>query len=178
MKRLMALITGLAFILMIVSVSCTKETTLYDKDTDMSGLKEEITLKDGGRFEKVVTKRLIKPDDCRFVVSGTIEYRLDGAVVAIVDYGDGTCDNVATKTMRGTTTRFLLEPEGSGEKYRKIIREPLVSLEGCDYIVSGIVDFYQDGGWVAAIDFGDGTCDNLAIKYWDGGRKEIRLDKD
>lgn len=122
---------------------------------------------------------MIKPDDCRFIVSGTIEYKMDGEVVAIIDYGDGVCDNIATKTVRGTTIRFELDAGNDDDfTYRKIIVEPLVSIEGCDYIVSGIIDFYKDGAWIATIDFGDGMCDDIAIKIWDGGRKEFSLSKD
>jgi len=179
MKNSAKMIAVLAIGLLFTVISCEKEKSSYkdDFDSEVSDLKEEITLMGDGRFEKVVVKRLVKPDDCRFIVSGTIEYRLNGEVVAIVDYGNGACDNVATKTVRGTTTRFLLEPEGNNQKYRKIITEPLIRLDNCDFIVSGVIEFYQNEAWVATIDYGEGTCDNIAIKYWDGGRKEIILGK-
>ena len=33
--------------------------------------------------------------------------------------------------------------------------------------VSGLFEYYDfDGSWVAAIDFGDGTCDEWATKTW------------
>ena len=34
--------------------------------------------------------------------------------------------------------------------------------------VSGLFEYYdQQGNWVASIDFGEGTCDEWAIKTWD-----------
>ena len=60
-------------------------------------------------------------------------------------------------------------------KYEKVIVEPLVSLEDCDYIVSGIIEFYKGDAWVATIDFGDGICDEWATKTWDGGSKDFSL---
>ena len=82
----------------------------------------------------------MKPDDCRFIVSGTIEYYLNGELVAVVDYGNGTCDNIATKTVRGNTFRFELDGKDDST-FRKVIVEPLVSIEGCDYIVAGVISF-------------------------------------
>jgi hypothetical protein len=179
MKNIFSVFVVMAISLLFAITACNKEksTSGYDLDKDISTLKEDIAIEGDGKFEKVITKRLVKPDDCRYIVSGTIEYYLDDELVAIIDYGNGTCDNIATKTVRGTTIRFELDA-GDDKNYRKVIAEPLVRIEGCDYIVAGIIDFYKDGEWIATIDFGDGTCDNIAIKIWDGGRKEIRLSKD
>ncbi|PLW93812.1 MAG: hypothetical protein C0591_13890 [Marinilabiliales bacterium] len=179
MKNILSILTFVLLGLLLMITSCNKEkdNSDYDLDKSVNELKEDIAIEGDGKFEKVITKRLVKPDDCRYIVSGTIEYYLDDELVAIIDFGDRTCDNIATKTVRGTTIRFELDA-GDDKNYRKVIAEPLVRIEGCDYIVAGIIDFYKDGEWIATIDFGDGTCDNIAIKIWDGGRKEIRLSKD
>ncbi len=176
MIKIFHVLTFVIISLLIAVSGCNKEKTSsdYDVDKSVSEMKEDIALDGDGRFEKVITSRLVKPDDCRFIVSGTIEYYLNGDLVAIVDYGNGNCDNIATKTVRGTTTRFELDA-GDDPNYRKVIVEPLVGIEGCEYIVSGRIEFYKDGDWIATIDFGDGSCDNIAVKIWDGGRKEIRL---
>ena len=51
------------------------------------------------------TKKILIPleriDGCDYVVKGKIEYVKDGAVIATVDFGDGECDDVATKTVDG-----------------------------------------------------------------------------
>lgn len=78
------------------------ETTLAKDGAD-------IVLKGEGKFEKVVTKSLVKTEDCKYIVEGTIKYLLDGEVVAIVDYGNGECDNIATKTVNGETYEIELD---------------------------------------------------------------------
>jgi len=140
-----------------------------------------ITIKGDGKFDKVITNPLVKINGCDYIVEGTIEYQLDGAVVAVVDYGDGTCDNLATKTVDGVTTEFELDGKESGKKweYTKVIVQPLVKLQNCDYIVSGIIEFYKDKTiWVATIDYGNGVCDELATKTWDGGSQVFSMKKD
>ncbi len=79
--------------------------------------------------------------------------------------------------MHGITTEFSIKKEGDKEKYYKVITEPIINIEGCDYIVSGMVEFYsyKDDTWLASIDFGDGTCDEWATKFWDGGNKVFSL---
>ena len=51
------------------------------------------------------TKNILIPfekiDGCDYVVKGKIEYIKDGTVVATLDYGDGQCDDIATKTVDG-----------------------------------------------------------------------------
>ena len=56
------------------------------------------------------TKKILIPleriDGCDYVVKGKIEYVKDGAVIATVDFGDGECDDLATKTVDGKTSTF------------------------------------------------------------------------
>ena len=58
------------------------------------------------------TKNILIPleriDGCDYLVEGNIEYIKDGAVVATVDFGDGECDDIATKTVDGETSTFNL----------------------------------------------------------------------
>jgi hypothetical protein len=178
MNKSFRLFTLLLISLLVILSSCNKQkdSEKYELDEYVYDLKEDFVLGGEGKFEKVITKPLVKPDNCRFIVSGTIEYMLDGEVVAIIDYGDGTCDIIVTKTVNDSTTRFELDSKVDYE-YRKVIAEPLVKIEGCDYIVSGVIEFYKEGKWLATIDFGDGTCDNIAVKIWEGGHEEFRLSK-
>jgi hypothetical protein len=182
MKNLFNLSVLFAMSLAILFTACNKEDA-SSKDDDMlkSAIyeNEDLYLKESGDFEKVITKPLIKLDDCKYIVEGTIEFRKDGVVIAIIDFGDGTCDDIATKTVDGETTEFTLNKGGDKEKYYKVITEPIVKIEGCDYIVSGVVEFYsyKDDSWLASIDFGDGTCDEWATKYWDGGSKVFSMKK-
>jgi hypothetical protein len=166
------------FGVVVVLTSCEKEKSdIKDIEADLKDVVSDLMLREGGDYERVITKRLIKPDDCRFIVSGTIQLIKGNRVIATIDFGDGRCDNIATKTVDGVTTRFYLDRLGGDGKddYTKVIVEPIVKLDDCDFIVAGIIDYYYGDKWVARIDYGDGRCDNIAMKYWDGGQKEIIL---
>ncbi len=64
-------------------------------------------------YSKTITSGLVKLGDCSYIVSGTVEYKQAGTVIATLDYGDGTCDNLATLTVGGTTTEVTLHgPKG------------------------------------------------------------------
>lgn len=167
--------------LMVVISSCSKKEN-YDKSDEAFKIEEaDLEIIGDGDFEKVITSPLVKLDDCKYIVAGTIQFLKGDAIVATIDFGDGVCDNIATKTVGDETTEFLLDKKGKDDdkyEYTKVIIEPLVKTDDCKYIVSGIVDFYKGDAWIATIDFGDGTCDEWATKTWDSGSKTINLKKD
>jgi len=61
-----------------------------------------------------------------------------------------------------------------GYDYRKEIIEPLVVSKDCFWITKGIIEI-TIGDAVFTIDFGDGTCDDLAVKTIDGESEEFQL---
>ena len=63
-------------------------------------------------YSKTITDGLIKLGDCRDIVAGKVEYRQGTDVLATLDYGDGTCDDLATFTSGGTTTEVTLKDLG------------------------------------------------------------------
>lgn len=181
MKKLWVLVLLSASLIFVFS-SCSKENASSEKDDSLkysiSDQDADIILKGDGKYEKVITKPLVKKADCKYIVEGTIEFHLDGEVVAIVDFGNGDCDNIATKTVDGETHEFELNKKDKIWKYDKIIVEPLVKKEDCLYIVSGIVQFIKGDVWIATIDFGDGECDEWATKTWDGGSEVFSMAKE
>ena len=70
--------------------------------------------------KKTYTKNILIPleriDGCDYVVKGKIAYIKDGAVVATVDFGDGECDNIATKTVDGVDHEIKLNKKGKKPK--------------------------------------------------------------
>jgi hypothetical protein len=66
-----------------------------------------ITINDTATYSKTITKPLLIDRSCDFIVSGTEELNRNGNIV-IIDYGDGTCDNIATVTTNGTTEEIEL----------------------------------------------------------------------
>ncbi|WP_136480348.1 hypothetical protein [Cognatitamlana onchidii] len=72
--------------------------------TNTEGLSKTVT----------ITSPLVKPAECRYIASGVKTYEVSAGTVTL-DFGDGTCDNVATKTaMDGTETEVRL-----GKKRKK-----------------------------------------------------------
>ncbi len=188
MKNTIKILSLFVFVLMIVFTSCNKENASSDKNDyydEISSLEyaienqnSDLAIKGDGELEKVITKPLVKLDDCKYIVEGTIEFRLNGDVVAIIDFGNGECDNIATKTIDGETHEFKLDGKGGKKwEFKKVVVEPLVKIEGCDYIVSGIIEFYKENTWVATIDFGDGECDEWATKTTEEGTFEFSMKK-
>ena len=82
--------------------------------------------------KKTYTKNILIPleriDGCDYVVKGKIEYVKDGAVVATVDFGDGECDDIATKTVDGKKYTFNLRGKKKSSRYKRNIIKPLVKL--------------------------------------------------
>ena len=61
-----------------------------------------ISVNDTLKFSRVITKPLLYDASCGYIKSGTIVLTR-GTTTITTDYGDGTCDNIATVTTNGTT---------------------------------------------------------------------------
>ena len=48
---------------------------------------------------KFVYEPIVISDDCNCIVSGKVKYLKDCKTIALIDYGNGDCDNIATKIM-------------------------------------------------------------------------------
>ena len=180
MKKSINVILIAAISLAFIFTSCSKENASTKEDDFYKSISDEevdFILTGDGKFEKKITKHLVKLEDCKFIVEGTIEFYKGDELVFIIDFGESECDDIATKTVNDEITEFSLMKLRKKWKYDKIIVEPIVKLEDCVYIVSGIVEFYKGDAWIATIDFGDGTCDEWATKYWDGGSKVFSMKK-
>ncbi len=180
MKKNLKILTLLFASTLFIFTACNKDKNAEKDDfyNEIEYQQEDLKFDGDGDYEKVIVNPIIKLDNCKFIVAGTIEFRKNGEVIATVDFGDGTCDNLATKTIDGKTYEFKLDSKGKDDKYKKVIVEPIVKLENCEYIVAGIVKFYEGDKWIATLDFGDGTCDEWATKTWDGGSKVFSMKKD
>lgn len=180
MKKSMKIIVLFTISLIFIISSCSKDKVSKNNEADLfkSIYDIEADLKlNGGEFEKVIISPLVKIDNCDYIVAGIIEFQKEGEVVAVIDYGDGECDDIATITKDGKTFDISLKKEQKEDWYYKVISEPIVKIDDCDYIVSGIIDFYskKDNSWLATIDFGDGTCDEWATKITKDGTFEFSM---
>ena len=160
-----------------------KEEKLSEENIDYSAAEGEyINVRSSNTdntntYTKNILIPLEKIDDCDYVVKGKIEYIKNGTVVATVDFGDGQCDDIATKTVDGKEHTYNLGGKKKSSRYKKSILIPLVKIDGCDYIVEGKIEYIKNGAVVATVDFGDGQCDNIATKTVDGVDHEFKLDK-
>ena len=160
-----------------------KEENLSEENIDYSAAEGEyINVKSSNTDNtKTYTKNILIPlekiDGCDYVVKGKIEYIKDGVVVATIDFGDGECDDIATKTVDGKEHTYNLGGKKKSSRYKKNILIPLVKIDGCDYIVEGKIEYIKNGAVVATVDFGDGQCDDIATKTVDGVDHEFKLDK-
>lgn len=59
--------------------------------------------RDGNAFSYNISNPLILHMDCPWIEAGTIDYTLPKFSQLSLDFGDGTCDNIATVDVNGTT---------------------------------------------------------------------------
>lgn len=73
-------------------------------------------------------------------------------------------------------TGYCLSVDSEGNAYRKEITTELKKTGMCRWIVSGVVTMTQNEEPFAFLDYGDGTCDNVAVlTHVDGTTEEITL---
>lgn len=115
-------------------------------------------------YQKVVTHKLEKPDEKSPYNTGVIEYRIDNIVVATYDFGKYDKDYAGCSDEEGEDKKCGLKKDC--DDFKKVIIEPLVQPRDCDYIVAGIIKYYdmKSGKWIATFDFGDGACDPYVEK--------------
>ncbi len=175
MKNLMFVSALLA---LVVFTSCKKEAVESNLASEIGAETHQIMLNEAG-FERIVTSPLNTAYDEDYYSSGVIEYRLDGEVLATVDFGAGDTEEDAALFQNGKKTMIKKKKgtkgikgkkgkKGKKDDYKKVIVDPIVKTNNCAYIVSGIIKYYDidNGDWLATVDFGDGTCDTLATKYY------------
>jgi hypothetical protein len=118
-----------------------------------------------GNFTMILEDGMIITEDGKVIIREATRTR---ECIAGCDTWDPTDDVYQiTGSASGETS--------DGEVYSKEIIEPLIKQWDCPWIVSGIIET-TIGETVITLDFGDGTCDNLAIRTVDGESEEIEMD--
>ena len=169
-------VLSLTLIAGIALVSCKKEKVEDNFTTEVSTETETLRLPESGYDINVTGALTTNSGDV--YTSGVIEYVKNGTVLATFDFGAGEDDKIAQYEKDGATHECSLEKEddedlndkkwGKKDKkgYKKVIIMPIVKSDDCGYIVSGIIKYYdiESGAWAATVDFGDGSCDDSALK--------------
>ena len=153
----------------LAMTSCSKAKLASSFADEISTEESQINLPESGYEINVVEPTQSTADG--YYKEGVIEYTKNGAVLASVDFGNGVSDSQAIANVNGVSSGIELKKDnayykGKKSKYKKVIVQPIIKSDECDFIVSGIIKYYKikSGDWVATVDFGDGTCDDIAIK--------------
>ncbi|MBE0667138.1 MAG: hypothetical protein IH593_05625 [Bacteroidales bacterium] len=88
----------------------------WDDECMITGIATGINL-DGLAYTHTITNALHWTAVCRFIVSGTVRFDVEGIEPFDMDYGDGTCDAFAT-IIRGDETKEIT----LGFRHPKVIR--------------------------------------------------------
>lgn len=110
MKKVIGILI-LAILSMTIFTACDKDYVSKIQDLavneevadgiSLSGLEPEVMVKGSGEkedYRRVVIEEIVKNKDCREVVAGIVEFYNDKELVFTVNFGDGTCDGLATVT--------------------------------------------------------------------------------
>ncbi len=162
--------------------SCDKSHCYYGKgDGIMAELAKmgHIVNVNSSNYERVETESLQRLDEHSPYSDGVIEYRENGDLIASIDFGAGEIDK-AQYTGKGGDKEVDLKWDDKDKKedyYKKVVTEPLVKADDCEYIVAGIIKFYEikSGQWAATFDYGDGTCDEFINKKTDKGESTFSM---
>jgi hypothetical protein len=92
--------------------------TLMEREDDMIRITGsiEVISSTGDTYSRVITTPLVRLGDCKHPVEGIVTYSKNDIVVGELNYGDGTCDNLATLTTDGATVEIELKGEGKMPK--------------------------------------------------------------
>lgn len=124
-------------------------------------------------FSEVEKSALMRSDENSPYTSGTLEYVENGSVTATIVFNgkEATCSDKKGTKQFGTEVKDCNKKECKKKDckktyYKKVITSPIVKSSECQYIVKGIVKFFdaKTGEWLATFDYGDGTCDDLIDK--------------
>ena len=99
--------------LFFIFASCDS-SDLKEKDSSYSSKEEySYTSKDYlnlkvSDYKKRITNELEKKDGCDYYVKGRIEYYKQNTILAVIDFGNGECDDIATKEVDGIVENINL----------------------------------------------------------------------
>jgi hypothetical protein len=74
-------------------------------------------------------------------------------------------------------TGEVVVSDSKGNEYSKTITTPLLKTGVCKFITKGVIEYKNSTGKFASVDFGNGDCDNKAIRTTQKGTTEITLGK-
>jgi len=157
-------ILGLTAVLSISMMSCNKDRNNSNLESDIANETQTIRLPESG-FQMTETTPLSNEVDGIYT-QGVITYEKDGNLLGKFDFSKYDSKKGEWEKEDGSKEECDLKKDGKEEHFKKVIVEPLVKTDDCEFIVAGIIKYYdiKTGEWLATVDFGDGTCDDLGTK--------------
>ncbi len=177
-------------------------TLTFDGGCEVQGVTKSgtliITLT--GARDEIGTQRIMEYQDFTvngYVLNGTEVFTHNGNRTFSVSLEDGTIVTPDGESITWYHEKERIQVEGqdtedtqddvfettgtsngvsrNGSFYTREITSPLVSSRDCFWITSGVVESNVDGD-IVITDFGDGTCDDIAIRTENGESEEITMD--
>lgn len=74
-----------------------------------------VAVSTGDTYSRVIVEPLIRLGDCHYPVQGIVQFNKNELEIAVLDYGDGECDNKAILTTDGAEVEIVLN-DHSGPK--------------------------------------------------------------
>ena len=159
MKRIdiLAIITALFFIASCTKKELSEDQLMYDVVT------EQATLELSKANFTTAKNNLVKARNANYFESGSMDYLVDGVTEATITFQSG---GQCSLSKNGISSKKSLKGKShQSKKYTMVVVSPIVKVANCKYIVQGIVEYYDDNNnLLATIDFGNGTCDEWAVK--------------
>jgi len=84
--------------------------TEFNPSDDVIQITGKVIVSDskGNEYSKIITTPLEKTGECKFITKGVIEFKNSAGKFATVDYGNGVCDNLATRATQDSTSVIKL----------------------------------------------------------------------
>ena len=150
--------------------ACNKSQVEKSDDLFESIVSEEATLTLSKAGFTTKSTGLVKANEENYYQAGTMEYLVDGVIEATFNFGQGGQGTLNKGS--NSTTKSLKGKSGKSKKYKKVIVSPIVKVTDCKYIVQGTVEYYDlKNNLLATIDFGNGICDEWAVKTFPNNSK-------
>lgn len=169
MKNTLYLLSFILCSLALTFSSCSKKEISTDDELFAAIVNEEATIELSKAGFTTNNNGLVKASSANYYTAGSMEYIVDGNPEATFEFAAG---GQGTLNKGGTQSKKTLKGKSGKTKYTKVIISPIVKVTGCKYIVQGMVEYYDDkNNLLATIDFGNGTCDEWAVKTFPNNSK-------
>lgn len=169
MRKAFSTLTLFICALALTFTSCKKDEFKSNDDLYKAIASEEATVTLSKAGFTTNSTGLIKASEANYYKAGTMEYIVDGSTEATFSFKTG---GQGSLNKGGAISNKTLKSKSGKTSYTKVIVSPIVKVTGCKYIVQGIVEYYdKNNTLLATIDFGNGTCDEWAVKSFPNNSK-------